>query len=227
MRKHINKIGLVSSTLALVMLSGSAVFALPPQANAHALATSSTAPVQPNQSAANHSTTPSQASQKGQAGLAKGQLLACKNREVAIKNIINRIDTRAQNQISLFATIASRVEALYVKQGKTVANYSQLVAAMNTAKAQAETDFGTLKTNSSFSCSASNPKGMVASFQSYLKTEISDLQAFRTSVKNLIVAVATANGVKLSSSSQSSGTTQNTSANQGSTQTTSTKGGKQ
>ncbi len=220
MRKHINKIGLVSSTLALVMLSGSAVFALPPQANAHALATGGA-------SAAQSSQANNQASQNTQAGLAKGKLMACQNREVAIKNIISRIDTRAQNQIALFNTIATRVEALYVKEGKTATNYTQLVDAVNAAKTQADTDFSTLKTNSNFSCSSSNPKGMVSSFQSYLKMEISDLQNFRTAVKNLIVAVATANGVKLSTQSQSSSSSSTTQTGSTSTTTTTTQGAKQ
>ncbi len=232
MLKHINKIGLISSTLALVMLSGSAVFALPPQASAHAL-TPSPVPAQPGQGQTASRVTPAaQANSKGQAGLAAGQLKACQNREVAVKNIMSRIDTRAQNQINLFSTIAQRVEALYVKQGKTVANYAQLLAAIASAKTQAETDLGTLQTNSTFSCSASNPKGMVLAFQGYLKTEISDLQAFRTAVKNLIVAVATANGVNLSSSNQASSSqttssNQSSSSNQGTTQSTSTQGGRQ
>ena len=188
MRKKITNLGLISTALSLAVLGSSTVFALPPQANAHA-ATNTPTTSQGN--------APSQAN-NGKANAAKGLQKACQNREVAITNIMTRIDTRANNQIKLFSTIASRVEAFYTKQGKTVSNYPALVAAVDTAQTNATNDFSTLKTNSNFTCSNSNPKGMVQAFQSYLKTEISDLHAFKTAVKNLIVGVATANGVNVS-----------------------------
>lgn len=200
MHKRFTKLGLISSIMALTVLSGSVVFALPPQAAAHAQAGSN-----PGYSSTNN---PGQGRTSGsgnsQAHLAAAQLKACQNRESAISNIMSRIDTRAQNQINLFSTIATRVENFYAKQGKVLNNYSQLVAAVNASKAQAESDFGTLKTNSSFSCTANDPKGMVTTFQGYLKTEISDTQNFKTAVKNLIVGVASVNGVTVSSSSSSS-----------------------
>ena len=60
----------------------------------------------------------------------------------------------------------------------------------------------TMNSSGTFSCSLSNPKGMVTSFQGYLKTEITDLQNYRLAVKNLIVAVASANGISVSTSNQ-------------------------
>ncbi len=209
MRRHITKLGLISSVIALATISGSAVFALPSGANAHAQSAGS-----PGYSSTNNPST----NGNGQEHLAAGKLKACQNRQNAINNIIGRIDTRAQNQITLFSTIATRVENFYVSKGKTVSNYSQLVAAVASAKTQAETDLSSMQGNSTFSCSANNPKGMVMAFQGYLKTEITDLKNFRTTVKNLIVGVATANGVKLSSSSQSS--TSTGSGNTGSTGST-------
>lgn len=209
MKITIKKIGFMGSILALIMIGSTSVMALPPQASAHAQSAN-------NSNVAIHGNNISPPNQNanqglngqsnGQAHLAAGQLKACQNRQNAINNIMSRIDTRALNQVNLFSTIASRVEAFYTKQGKTLSNYSQLVAAVNTTEKQAETDFSTLKTNSTFSCSVSNPKGMVTDFQSYLKTEISDLQNFRTAVKNLIVGVASVNGVNLSSTSQTSST---------------------
>lgn len=215
MRKYIQKIGMLSTALALVFVSSSTVLALPAQATAHAQgATNTNASTGSSTAASSQATTTGQGASQaasgqanGQAHLAAAQLKSCQNRENAINNIMTRIDTRAQNQINLFGTIATRVEAFYTKQGKTVSNYDQLVAAVNTAATQANTDFGTVKTNSTFSCSASDPKGMVTAFQGYLKTEISDLQNYRTAVKNLIVAVASANGVTVSTSNQSSTST--------------------
>ena len=211
MRKHIHKIVLLSVVLTFAVVSSSTVLALPAQASVHAQSTGNTStttgqPTDPGSQGSSNapSNTGSSQATNAQTHLATAQLTACKNREAAITNIMTRIDTRAQNQITLFGTIATRVEAFYTKQGKTLSNYDQLVAAVNAAQAQANKDFGTLQSNNTFSCSASNPKGMVTAFQSYLKTEITDLQNYRTAVKNLIVGVASVNGVTVSSSSQSS-----------------------
>lgn len=209
MRKHINKLGLLGSALALVVVSGSAVFALPSQASVHAQSTdttsTSTSDTTGSGAASSHQpTTTGQAN--GASHLAAAQPKACQNREAAINNIMSRIDTRAQNQLTLFGTIATRVEGFYTSKGKTVSNYDQLVAAIATAKTQATTDLSTMQGNSTFSCSSSDPKGMVTAFQGYLKTEITDLQSYRTAVKNLVVAVASANGVTVSGANQSSST---------------------
>lgn len=202
MRKHLTKLSLLGSALALAALGSATVFALPSQANVHAQAADTH-----TSATAGQPTTPGDSSMaNGQAHMQAGQLRACQNREKAINNIMTRIDTRAQNQLTLFGTIATRVESFYTAKSKTVSNYDQLVAAIASAKAQAETDFGTMQSNSTFSCTANNPKGMVTSFQNNLKTEISDLKAYKTSVKNLIVAVASANGVTISSSNQASTT---------------------
>ncbi len=209
MRKHIHNFRLLGTILSFVAISSSTVLALPSQARVHAQAANSTATTtNPTGSSAASSHQPSQATSgqsNGQTHLLAAQLKVCQNRETTINNILSRIDTRAQNQITLFGTIATRVEGFYTKQGKTLINYSQLVAAVNTAQTQANTDFGTLKTNSTFSCSSSNPKGMVTAFRGYLKTEITDLQNYRTAVKNLIVGVASANGVTVSGSSTKGG----------------------
>lgn len=208
MPKHFKKLGLLSSTLALVVVSGSAVFALPAQASVHAQSTDTTSTSTTTDTTGSSAASSHQPTTTGQANgathLAAAQLKACQNRESAINNIMQRIDTRGQNQLTLFGTIANRVEGFYTSKGKTVSNYDQLVAAIDTAKTQATTDLSTLQSNSSFSCSSSNPKGMVTAFQGYLKTEITDLQNYRTAVKNLIVAVASANGVTVSGANQSS-----------------------
>lgn len=213
MRKSLfDKLTVSGSIVALAVIGSTSVFALPAQAGVHAQTTSTGSSTNMTMS----STTNSQSSSmqnmgtsgkmNGQMHLAAAQLKVCQNRENSIKNIMTRIDTRAQNQLTLFSTIAARVETFYSTKSKTVANYSQLVAAVTSTKAQATTDLSSVKSSSSFSCTASDPKGMVNSFQSYLKMEISDLQNYRMAVKNLIVGVASANGVTVSSTSHTSTT---------------------
>lgn len=201
MRRRIYKLGLAGIALALLVVSGSTVLALPPQANAHAQAADDT-PL--NSSSADASPTAA-GTANGQGRLTAARLRACQNREHAINTIMSRIDTRAQNQLSLFSAIATRVENFYTSKGKTVSNYNQLTAAIDSAKTQAQTDLGTMQTSSTLDCTGNNPKGVVSAFQSYLKTEITDLQGYRTAVKNLIVAVAHANGVTVSDSSTKGG----------------------
>jgi hypothetical protein len=132
--------------------------------------------------------------------LKSGQLKVCQNRSNVITTIITRANTRAQNQITLFTTVATRVENFYTSKGKTAGNYDQLVATVNSAKTQATTDLATLKTNSTFSCSANNPSGVVSTYRTDLQTERSDLQTLRTAVHELIIGVAKAEGYTLSTS---------------------------
>lgn len=134
--------------------------------------------------------------------LGAAKLKACQNRQNAINTIMKRVNTRAQNQLTLFNGIATRVENFYTTKGKTVSNYDELTSAIANAKAKAEADLNTLQGGSTFSCTSDNPKATVTAFKSYAKTEITDLQNYRTAVKNLIIAVAHANGVTVSSSSQ-------------------------
>lgn len=195
MQKLMQRTAPLVVVLAAVLIGGSAVLALPSEANGHAQAAAT------GSTDANKSTPQSNA----QARIDAARLRACQNRQHAINTIMTRIDTRAQNQITLFGTISTRVENFYVQKGKTVSNYDQLVAAVVAAKTQANNDFSTTQNSGSFSCTVSSPKGTVTAFQSYLKQEISDLQSYRTAVKNLIVGVAKAQGITLSSTSQSTG----------------------
>ena len=206
MKKYIHKLGLPIIVLLTAMTSGLVAFAIPPQASIHANAASNNSvannrSVDQNTVASSHATNPG--SVNGQAHLVAAQLKACQNRENAVNTIIARINTRTKNQLTLFGTIATRVENFYIQNGNTLSNYSQLVADINSAETVANNDLATMTATSSFSCTANNPKGIVTAFQGYLKTEINDLQNYRTAVKNLIVGVASVNGVTVSTSSQS------------------------
>lgn len=175
MRKHIHRFKLLGAVLALALVSGSTVLALPPQANVHAQAT--------NDTSVGSQTT-------AQTKLTEAKLRACQNRQKAITNIMARIADRGQKQLTLFSTIATRTETFYTDKGKTLSNYDALVADVTAKAAAAQTAVDTIKSDSTgFSCDSSDPKGFVASFKDSLKSEISALQAYRTSVKNLIVGV--------------------------------------
>jgi hypothetical protein len=137
--------------------------------------------------------------------LKTAQLKLCQDRAQLITTIMTSADTRAQNQITLFGNIATRVEAFYTSKGKTVPNYAQLVAVVNTAEAKANTDLTTLKANSTFSCNGDNPTGTVSAYRTDLGTEQTDLQNLRAAVKSLIIGVAKAEDFTLSSTATQGG----------------------
>lgn len=132
--------------------------------------------------------------------LADARLKACQNREKVITNIMSRIGERGQNHLNLFSTIADRTEKFYVSKGKTLTNYDVLVADVDAKKAAAQTEVDTVKsTVVEFKCDGTDPKGVASSFKEELKAEIKALQAYRTSVKNLIVGVKSVQGTTTSS----------------------------
>ncbi len=124
---------------------------------------------------------------KVQKRLDDAKLRVCERRQTQIKTIMERSSARAKRQAELFNAIAERTKAFYVKQGHTLANYDELVAAVDGAKNKVAADVATLPRD--FSCESSDPKGTGSSFKEGMKQEITDLKALRTAVKNLIVGV--------------------------------------
>ncbi len=190
MRKKLNSFSIFGAVFSLVIVgSTSAVMALATSGNVVAKTATS-----------NVSTTVQQKQQvKTQAQL-QARARICQQRQATITKIMSNVTTRVNNQLTLFNKIATNVENFYNSSASkhSVTNYSQLVQDINQARLQALSDQTNLDVNASFSCSANSPRGMVTTFQGYMKTEITDLQNYRTSIKNLIVAVAKANGLTLS-----------------------------
>lgn len=215
---HIKKLGIIGTGLLTLALSGVPVLALSPSAHAVGV------PPQPSVQAAQHSQAGTQAASNQPTAASKaaaGQLKACQNRQAAIVAIEGRVVARGQNQLNLFTTIAQRVEAFAAAKQVKVSDYSQQLATLTADQTKASNDLAAMKTNANFDCTSPDPKAIVNAFQTYLKQEISDLQTYRTDVKNLIVAVKTS----LSQSSPAAATSPTTSST-AKPSTTST-GGKQ
>ncbi len=120
------------------------------------------------------------------------KLKVCENRKTRITAILNRSITRAERQLELFTKISERVKTFYTEKGYSIENYDALVAAVDTAKANAEANLETLKGLSSFDCDADDPKGNAEAFKLALQSVRQDLKDYRTAVKNLIVGVKSA-----------------------------------
>lgn len=116
----------------------------------------------------------------------------CELRQAKIKAIMERSVQRAENQLKLFDTIAARTKAFYEEKGKTLATYNELVAATENAKTKAVGEIETMKQIEPFDCAGNDPKGVADDFKASLQAVNQALHQYRTSVKNLIVGVKSA-----------------------------------
>jgi hypothetical protein len=124
------------------------------------------------------------------------RLQVCESHQAAIRRILTRAATRGQNHLSLFATIAGRVETFYKNKGKTLATYDQLVSDIGAKKAAASVAVASVRGDSAtFACTSNNPKAQVEAARAEVKAEIAALKEYRTAVKNLIVGVKSVQGM--------------------------------
>ena len=199
MKKYLDKIAVVGALLTLIMMgTSSAVMALqtsPASTGSHA----SRMPA----SSMSASTTSKSAQTSATTAMSANMMRVCVQRQVNVTNIMNNITTRVTNQISLFGQIANSVESFSTQSGKTVPNYSTLVSSINSAQTKAQADLATLQQNATFSCNSGDPKAAITSFRGYVKVEVGDLENFRSTVKNLIVAVAKANNETITNQNNS------------------------
>jgi hypothetical protein len=127
--------------------------------------------------------------------LEAAKLKVCEKREEKIKNIMSRIVDRGEKQLELFTKISDRVQAFYEDKELSVANYDDLVVEVEAKKADAQAALDAIDdTTVEFACVGTDPKGAAESFKEALKSKIAALKAYKTAVKDLLVAVKTAQG---------------------------------
>lgn len=132
--------------------------------------------------------------EKAKERLESAKLRACQQREKAITNIMARMSDRGQKQVDLFTKISERVQQFHEDKNLSAANYDALVSEAEAKKASAQAAVDELKGSTvEFKCDGEDPKGVAETFKGKLKAQNEALQAYRLSVKNLIVAVAQAN----------------------------------
>jgi hypothetical protein len=120
----------------------------------------------------------------------------CQEKQADINNRLKKIAERGQKQLELFSNIATKTETFYTTKNLSVSNYDTLVSAINDKKAAAQATVDKITSDSTtFTCDdTTTAKSQLAGFKTDLKAEISALKEYRTSVKNLIVAVKSAAG---------------------------------
>ena len=143
---------------------------------------------------------------KGMDRLKDNRLKMCQKGEKEINARLTNTEKLVNEMLAKFDTIAQRVQEFYnnkvVLSGKTVPTYSVLIADIAVKKAAVQTTLTNAKSDiSGFSCTAENPKGQITQFKTDMQSVKKALQDYRTSIKNLIVAVKSVAGVGAGSGS--------------------------
>lgn len=131
--------------------------------------------------------------------LDQAKLKVCQVREDALKKRSQRLIQLVTNMEEKFTSITQRVKDYYtskvVPAGKTVDSYDSLVSDIDTKKAAVTTALTKAEEDvASFSCNGDDPKGWMMAFREDMQAVKGELKDYRTSIKNLIVAVHTVTG---------------------------------
>lgn len=130
------------------------------------------------------------------ARLDEARLKACEARETAISKRMEMLGRLSTNILTKFSNITDRVVEFYeskmVPEGKTLSNYDELIANIN-AKKEAVSNALSTAQGSTFSCDSDDPKGQLETFRDNMKSVKSALQEYRSSIKDLIVAIRSLN----------------------------------
>lgn len=131
--------------------------------------------------------------------LENNRLKSCQNHENEINTRLVNLGKLVVNMLAKFEAIAGRVEAYYSNKvepsGKSVSNYSTLVADIATKKTAVQTALTNTENDvSGFSCTSDNPKGQLSQYRVDMQAVKKALHDYRTSIKNLIVAIHSVTG---------------------------------
>lgn len=141
------------------------------------------------------------ARQNVQTRLQDAKLKACQAREDGIKKRSDQLTKMATNMLEKFDSIAQRVKDYYtssvVPSGKTVSSYDDLVADISAKKVAVQTALIKAQNDvTSFNCDDNDPKGQMMTFREDMQGVKQELKDYRTSIKDLIVAVHSVTGVE-------------------------------
>jgi len=133
--------------------------------------------------------------------LDQAKLRLCQVREKVITNRSSKMVQHANRLMTVFDSIATRIQNYYltrlVPRGKTLPNYDALILNIQNKKNAINPLLETAQSDvNNFNCEGDDPKGQLALFRQDMKAVIAALKAYKTAVKNLIVAVASLGGTE-------------------------------
>ncbi len=131
--------------------------------------------------------------------LAKSRIESCQAIESAVVTRMTNLVRMAENMIAKFEAISTRVQEYYttkvVPAGTVVENYDSLVSEVEKKKVDVKSKLDLAKSNSDkFSCENDSPKSLLTQFRVDMQSVKKALHEYRTSIKDLIVAVRTVSG---------------------------------
>ena len=132
----------------------------------------------------------------GKNSLTGGKLKACQVKENVIKNRLTQLVRFVANMVGKFDAIALRVENFYttkvLAKGKSLSNYDAFVGDIVAKKVLVQTALEKAETDTkNFNCTGGDPKGLLNQYRLDMQAVKRALANYRTSIKNLIVAVHT------------------------------------
>lgn len=140
-------------------------------------------------------------------GLTQARLRTCEAKQESITKRLGSLTNLAVMMEGKFDAIAKRVQDYYttkvVPSGKNLPNYQALVDDIAAKKVLVDEALAKATTDSTgFDC-ASDPKGLLNQYRLNMQEAKKALQNYRTSIKNLIVAVRTLGGTESPEPSES------------------------
>lgn len=124
--------------------------------------------------------------------LAEQKRKVCEAHAEQINKVMDNVAKRTDTHMSNITNVYVLAKAFYVKHDLTVDNFDQLVAAVDTKKAAAESIAATLTKRSDFSCESDGPKTDIQEFKNQRLDKVNAVKAYRTAVKELVAAIRTA-----------------------------------
>lgn len=128
-----------------------------------------------------------------------GRLKSCEARQESLIKRAEKLLERATKMQEKFDKIALRVETYYTEkvlpEGKVVSNYDALVADIAAKKALVGAALTKAQTDAdNFTCDGATVKDQMTQYRKDMQGVIKALKNYRTSIKNLIIAVRSVNG---------------------------------
>lgn len=119
----------------------------------------------------------------------------CANIQKAVNNKLSAFDNHADSYLTRLNTAYTKLKDYQTTKNLQVANWDALLSAADSKQASATTSVDALKAlGTSVDCNSSDPAAMLASVKSGATDTRNSLKDYRTTLKNIIVALGQAKG---------------------------------
>lgn len=133
---------------------------------------------------------------------------ACEARQKGIDVRTANYGTAAQRHLDVFNNIFTKVQQFHDSKQLNVSNYDALVATATAKQAAAQSAVAALKAlNVQIDCTQADPASAVATIKSAVADARTSLQAYRSALKDLVVALKSASTAQTGTSSTDNTTT--------------------